>query len=253
MVEQNYSDYINSIKDALKNDLKDFKQDPRYREVLEHVPQFLGKEYLKNIDYKIDKEKLKEYILLNDQIGFPETFYYDEIGINASPTSLRYAYQANDILNYLSSNGITFIKILEIGAGYGGLPLALQFFAPLHGIIIMNIYLIDLREPIKLQKEYLKRHNKYQIVKFIYSDDIDELGELPEDTFLIANYSLSELSNKVCNDYLEYVKKFRHAYINWNGEPYGNKYEPLIEGKSNVNISQEKIVSSEFNKLITYF
>lgn len=255
-----YNDYLNSIEEAIKDDLKNFKRDPNYRVILEHVSEEQGREY-----FNLLKEKgfagasLETFCLQNDMIGNPEKFQYSE-SITTSPTTLRYAYQAVCIYSYIKKfYNLDNIDFLIIGDGYGGLNLALQTFSLFFDIKPKTIYTIDLQNPIKLQKLYLQKlscDRKYSKedpeIEFIEYSGIEELDEISRDTFLIANYSLSEFSKDVFNNYMKYVKKFRHAYITWNGQPYGNSYEELLEDKENIEIKDEEPLTSPNNKLITF-
>lgn len=254
-----YNDYLNSIEEAIKDDLKSFKRDPNYRVILEHVSQDQGKQYYEHLKQKgINDDLLLTFCQMNDMIGNPEKFKYSET-ITTSPTTLRYSYQAISIFNYISNSNKDSIDFLIIGDGYGGLNLALQHFSFMYSTKPKNIYTIDLTNPIRLQKAYLRKlahDEKYSDddpeIQFIDYSNINELENIPKDTFLIANYSLSEFSKDVFANYMKYVEKFDHGYITWNGLPYGNSYDELLKDKHNVEIKDEEPLTSPDNKIITY-
>ena len=95
---------------------ENFKRNPNYQPILEHVHESLGQSY-----YNCVKVKYPEMLQFldscskNDKIGNPCKTTYS-FG-NFSPTTLRYLKVASD-LNH-SFDNIKDMNILEIGGGYG--------------------------------------------------------------------------------------------------------------------------------------
>ena len=113
-------EYRHFVNQCLNNEelFKNFKQNNIYKNILEHVSNEIGSEYLKiikeqnpSIIKKIDKVKI------NDLVGGSNLVDYKDVG-HVSPSSLRYAKVLSDILVLFKKK--KFKKIAEIGTGYGG-------------------------------------------------------------------------------------------------------------------------------------
>jgi hypothetical protein len=212
-----YMDFIEGI--LLRNDLINFKSSDIYRAILEHVSKEQGLEYyslIKN-EFQLSDETIYAYCQLNDSVGNPvlQEFPFGK----SSPTSLRYVYHSNLILKYIDSLGKTSVKIVEIGAGYGGLYLAIQFFAKNYKTQILQYSIIDLVPAWKLQEKYLTEQNMCKNITF---HDADTYGANIEgnDNFLIAAYSFSEIHESLQIRYKKiFFPKVDHGFILWNIEP----------------------------------
>ena len=93
-------EYRHFVNQCLNNEelFKNFKQNNIYKNILEHVSNEIGSEYLKiikeqtpSIIKKIDKVKI------NDLVGGSNLVDYKDVG-HVSPSSLRYAKVLSDIL-----------------------------------------------------------------------------------------------------------------------------------------------------------
>ena len=110
----------------------DFKRNETYNAILEHVTKKMGEDYLRLIEteFPVTFEQFYGYIALNDANGQPRTctFYSKKFGkqFTCSPTSLRYVYHALLILQHFKECSST--EIVEVGCGYGGLCLAINYF-----------------------------------------------------------------------------------------------------------------------------
>ncbi len=181
-----YNTYIKEIT-LDNNKFKNFKRNPIYREILEHVFYTQGLQYLKIVE-KDNSNLIKkiDYFLENDKIGNPLRYYYPQINKIASPTTLRYLKIASDIKN-LFGNSFGG-KICELGAGYGG-----QFILFDKIFKIQTYTIIDLPEVNDLIKKYLHFFNtrsKY------YLSSINQSKNYKFD-FFISNYAFSELPRKL--------------------------------------------------------
>ena len=85
---------------------KNFKSDPRYTAILEHVPVEQGRLYAEDIlQYDIDDELISSF-KDNDLIGGSNTFNYGgSLGI-ISPSTLRYIQNALDISKWFFKNKV---------------------------------------------------------------------------------------------------------------------------------------------------
>jgi hypothetical protein len=211
-----YNNYLNYIKEICQtNNLTTFKSNNYYRDILEHVSNEVGDEYLKLIQdkTKISNEEIKSFCSLNDSVGCPLKFSY-EIG-EISPTSLRYIYHSHLILSYLSFLNLDSNDIVEIGGGYGGLCLALKKFAPLYNIKINSYTIIDFDDVIKLQEKYHKIVN-CDDVNYISSNTFGSSLD-KNNLFLISNYAFSEINRDIQNKYIEKLfPKVLHGFMCWN-------------------------------------
>jgi hypothetical protein len=240
-----YIDYSNYIKIICDNDdLSNFKFNDKYRSILEHITQNLGYEYFKLLynDKKISNKEILKFSLLNDKIGNPvkDEYFFGKF----SSSNFRYIYHTYLILSYLNKLNINKVKIVEIGGGYGGLCLCLNYFKDFFNINIEKYYLIDLEQPIRLQKKYLDMHN----IKNIEVIDSSTFGENIKDSnlFLISNYSFSEINDELQKKYIEILfPKVKHGFMCWNSIKTYNFGFDFIE-------EDEKPSSYDDNKYI-YF
>lgn len=188
--------YLYIINQAVlnKNKFKNFKQQPIYMKILEHVSYDQGKEYIKYIikNDKILLEKI-DVFLKNDEIGNPRRYFYNELNKIISPTTLRYIKIASDIKKIFKDK---INNIVEIGCGYGG-----QFLILDKILKINNYLLIDLHDVNKLIEKYLECHllNSAYETKTINKMTYDKSYDL-----VISNYAFSELPTET---QLIYIKK----------------------------------------------
>jgi hypothetical protein len=209
----NYIQYINYI--CSQKDLSTFKSHNNYRGILEHVSPEQGQMYLNCILSKtsLSMTDIKNFCNKNDSIGSPYMSIYGEL--IASPTSLRYIYHSHLIFEHIKSLSLNNIDIVEVGCGYGGLCLAINFFKEKYDITINSYKLIDLKDAINLQKIYLSMLD-IPDVEYI---DSDTFGKDIKDSnmFLISNYCFSEISDNLQKMYIESLfPKVSHGFMAWN-------------------------------------
>ena len=110
---------------ASKNDeeFKNFKRNPIYNAILEHLNAEQGAAYLELIlndyNFRLTDEQWED-ILLNDSLGNPRRFSY-EFGnkiLTCSSTTLRYTKVLMDIVALFDVDKIK--SVAEVGIGYGG-------------------------------------------------------------------------------------------------------------------------------------
>jgi len=188
--------------------------------MLEHVDKNQGAEYLKYIrkDTTITDDEIVEYCHLNDSLGNPVCETYGTMTV--SPSSLRYIYHSHLILTHL--NTVNLSNIVEVGGGYGGLCLALHFFATKYNIRINSYSIVDLPSIIKLQKLYISDLRPDINVSYI---DAETFGkDIPNtDLFLVSNYCFSEIPDALQKLYISNLfPKVAHGFMAWNNIPLYN-------------------------------
>lgn len=225
-----YNTYTNYVNDIIQsNNLTNFKNDSRYTYMLEHVSKEQGEKYLNLIKekFKISDHDIIEFSSINDAIGNPNTYNY--LGVNISPTSLRYFFQAMLILTYFQSKGNNNIRIVEVGGGYGGLCLAINYCSKYFTDFKINEYnIVDLEAPVKLQKYYLSCHKLSYSLKTYVSDNFGAEITSGDDLYMISNYCFSEIDKSLQEKYISVLfPKVKHGFITWNMIPvyyFGRSY-----------------------------
>lgn len=226
-----------------------FKSNKNYCGILEHVSYNLGKKYLALILNEfptLNVSKISNFCELNDKYGDPikESFKINNDLLVCSPTSLRYIYHSLIILKYYSSTNCK--NIVEVGCGYGGLCLAINYFIDEFDIKIDNYHIIDLPEPCVLIKNYIELHKsniKFNIDYHIndsYGHDINN-----EYLFFISNYCYTEISKQDHGKYTEVLlPKVNRGFLTWqnggNKGAYPIKNCGDIIGKPILKIEEEK-------------
>jgi putative sugar O-methyltransferase len=215
-----YSDYSLFIKNINKTNIIDsnFKSHNNYTSILEHVSENLGQEYINYIKknfQEISNNDIIKFINLNDLYGNPKKYdlKLDETTINCSPTSLRYIYHALLILQYYKDTECD--SIVEVGCGYGGLFLALNFFSNILNIKIFKYYIIDLPESLSLIDNYIKLHNT-NVTYSIHNSNNFGSDIINENLFFISNYCFTEIDLNFRNKYMtNVVSKTKNGFITW--------------------------------------
>jgi putative sugar O-methyltransferase len=200
--------YRNVCMDAVTNDeaFQNFKKNPSYTAILEHVSDYQGKLYLDYI--KNNSPELIENVddfKCNDVYGGSIKVEYPEIG-EISPSTLRYIKVLSDIKSIFGN--IDGKKIIEIGAGYGGQCLIIKKFFK-----NVDYSIIDLDEASELAQKYLTL-NKMDVRTIKISD----LQFLDEDfDIVISNYAYSELNRTLQDVYYDkIIKRSISGYLTYN-------------------------------------
>jgi putative sugar O-methyltransferase len=225
-----YSQYEQCVSGYLRmNTLDNFKRNPAYTYMLEHVDLKQGKEYLELIQKTdITQEEILDYSSKNDSVGNPvkQTFG----NFSCSPSSLRYIYQAYLIIKHFKTFNQS-INIVEVGGGYGGLFLAIEFFARKYNLEIESYTIIDLPVIVKFQELYLSKFSPRTPIEFIDSTTFGK--SLTKKYFMISNYCFSEIPREIQEQYIRVlIPKVEHGFITWNNIPvynFGFEYTEEIE------------------------
>lgn len=200
--------YLTAIDEALTNKKKfnNFKSNHFYREVLEHVSYPLGLEYIKHLKKDSDLLDNINKFLINDEIGNPKQFFYDELNTKISPSTLRYMKIANDIKKIFKDE---ITNIIEIGCGYGGQYLILDQIMKINHYTLMDLY--DVNKLIKKYLEYHLLNSSYE------TKTINQLKDNRKFDLVISNYAFSELPLQTQIKYLKKVLlNSKNGYLTMN-------------------------------------
>jgi hypothetical protein len=169
-------------------------------------PEF-GREYytLLQREYAMTPEMVAGFCKINDSFGHPRTYTIDDLPDPVSPTSLRYLYHAARILRY--AKGAT--KYVEVGGGYGGLFLAMNYLSP---IPIAEYHIVDLDPVLRLQKLVLADHANVR-----YHSATSHGRDVPDGCFFISNYCFSEISKEYRDAYEDaLIRRCPQGFLAWN-------------------------------------
>lgn len=240
-----YNSYLKVCKEAVENDevFKDFKRHSDYTPILEHITFSQGLSYLEEI--KQNSPYLLKYInrfATNDNYGNPYIYYYGELGISISPTTLRYIKVLADLMSLFGC--LNSIDIIEIGGGYGG-----QCKIIYNWVKPKSYTLIDLPEVLALSEKYLKQQN----IGTIILRNIDDPEEIHYD-LCISNYAFTEIGRNYQNFYAEkIIKNSDKGYITCNFIVSENlTKEEIFALKLNHTIYPEKPLTGDGNLIYTW-
>ena len=208
-------DYFEVCEEIISDEnlFSNFKQNPKYTPILEHVDYDLGWKYFNIICSDYGNYLLKKIIDLipafkrNDLYGNPLKYNYPIFG-DISPTTLRYIKTLMDIISRgVDLNGK---DIVEIGGGYGGQALILYSFFP----AIKSYTILDLESAAKLQTKYMALH---PVTNFVATSlDVFEERQYGYD-FVMSNYAFSELKKEMQDQYLEkIIRNSAYGYFQIN-------------------------------------
>lgn len=185
-----------------------FKQMDAYTAILEHTSHRIATSYLELI--KLHNPSLLDYKKFwnNDRIGgaLKQHFPHNDGFIIASPTTIQYIGVLSNLIDLYGN--LDGMKIIEIGAGYGGQAKIIQDMFK-----VASYDIVDLKEPGMLQKRYLN--------EFDYICNIISVMPRPpwQWDLVISNYALTELSQEL---QIEYLNKFllhsKHGYLTCNAD-----------------------------------
>ena len=252
----NYEDYCH----YLQNDktFTDFKRHDNYCGILEHVSKELGDKYLELIetDFDVPFEDIVKFVTINDANGNPkkETFFSGKhrVLLECSPTSLRYIYHALVILKYYQTTAST--EIVEVGCGYGGLCLAINYFADLLHIHIDKYHLIDLTDVCHLIRFYLSKHETTVKIPFEMYDSSTFGASIASDKlFLISNYCFTEIDDNYRNNYcLNLLPKVARGFMVWQTCVFPSMTMDILQ-KNIVKIEEEQPQTCLHSEDVNYF
>lgn len=221
-----YSEYQKYVGQIIRqNTLENFKQNPNYTYMLEHVNEEQGKQYLYHIKEllndsfysKLNFSQIHSYLIFNDSFGNPKksTFTYDNQLVFCSPSSLRYVLQSLLILKHIHQTNSK--KLIELGCGYGGLFLAINFFSKLLNIEINKYYMIDLPEICDLIQKYLEYNRHLVSVEYETHSSVNYGADINDsELFFISNYCFTEIAGEHRDNYVSRLfPKISNGFIIW--------------------------------------
>lgn len=206
-----YSRYQNYLR-TLRTGDEAFKSHPDYTYMLEHVSQSQGNEYMSLLisECNMPIEQIVEFCQRNDAIGSPTTFSITGLPIPVSPTSLRYLYHAHRIIGHMKDTEV----YVELGGGYGGLCMALDFL----GAPIRAYHIVDVDEALSLIQMVLAKNPPRFSVHLHSSSTYG--ASIPGTFGLISNYCFSEIEPHHQHQYLRSVfPKATRGFLTWNHIP----------------------------------
>ncbi|NCA20559.1 MAG: hypothetical protein EBS86_05425 [Crocinitomicaceae bacterium] len=220
-IYDNYASFVENITGE-NITISGFKSNARYTYMLEHVSKNQGEEYLRLVENEysnIEFSNVLEFLKMNDTYGSPVLFEYTNkngITFKCSSTSLRYVYQSLVILKHYVKTPQS-MSIVEVGCGYGGLFLAIQFFSRLQSIVIPHYYFVDLDPVGKLVGNYLNLHKTNISVEYsIHSASLYGIDISDSNLFLVSNYCFTEIENSHRNNYIStLIPKCISGFIIW--------------------------------------
>tara|TARA_B100000427_G_scaffold91549_1_gene75607 strand:- start:491 stop:1315 length:825 start_codon:yes stop_codon:yes gene_type:complete len=205
-------EYLAACVEAVENDeaFANFKSNPKYKTILEHVLKDQGQAYL-NIAKDMNESAVWDNIEAfkeNDKYGNPETHVYPGLDGVISPTTLRYIKNTFEMA--LMLDGAEVSKVVEVGGGYGGLCRVLSKVCEFDEYIM-----IDLPEVSALQRKYIDQFPDIKDkVKCISTEDF---GQIEDVDLFISNYALSECDLKSQMAYYDMiVANAKYVYMIYN-------------------------------------
>lgn len=234
-----------------------FKSHPDYQPILEHVSTAQGIAYLENLATFPHwglraRTLLAATALANDAIGAPVRAEFDALGLNCSPTNLRYAWQAFTLWQHIQRLGLDKVHIIEIGGGYGGLALfATRFDRLLYNGTCGSYTILDIPEATAIQNSYISYMNMPGC-HAVNGLDLDKIHSVIDTTqsgtrVLVSAYAFSEFSESVRNWYAKHIVPVcDHGFLVWNMIPvYKFTDKPLT-------IIPEEPLTGGGNKVVLY-
>lgn len=246
-----------------------FKTDPRYTPILEHVTPEQAAAFLERAAAEFpevwDRVRAEAVRLAaaNDGLGRPERARFPALGAACSPSNLRYLYHALRVLGHARALGLTELRVVELGGGYGGLALYVLRLAPLLGVAVGDYAIVDVPEAVALQAAYARALDLP--LRVIDGLDGDALAGAtgPDDgerRYLISAYAFSEFDAETRAWYeARLVRKCAHGFLVWNfcvplldvaEKPLGGPPYPFVDAP--LTVEPERPLTGRDNLVVTF-
>jgi len=251
-IYQLYANYCQTQLHLNKTDW-DFKNNPNYTYMLEHVNEMQANQYLNIIQnqfktlYKNNLKLLTDTCILNDLFGKTNKCDFIEF-MECSPTNLRYIFHSLLILEYIDEKKINNLDFIEIGGGYGGLCVFIHKLAPLFNININSYTIFDLVEASQLQYKYLNALD----IDNVKCYQLDNYKDIKHNSFLVSTYAFSEIPGEIQREYIEkIINPFtKYGFIAWNHIPvYKFVNNSIIEAKEEYPLTS----NSGYNAYVRFY
>ncbi len=182
-----------------------FRNHPIYNQILEHVSEEQGSEYLQLISKDAEILASINDFRPNDNYGGPIMYEYPEIGM-ISPSTLRYIKVLVDLKDYFQT--ADNLNICEIGIGYGGQCRVINaFYKP------ATYCLVDIQPALSLAQRFLDNYILHSTLAY---KTMNELGQRKYD-LVLSNYAFTELPRTIQDIYLsKVVLNSKRGYITYN-------------------------------------
>jgi putative sugar O-methyltransferase len=176
-----------------------------YNQILEHVSENQGKEYLDIISNDQDILGAINNFKPNDEYGNPRMYEYSGIGV-ISPSTLRYIKVLADLKKHFQT--LNNFSICEIGVGYGGQCRVINaYYRP------SEYCLVDIQPALALAQRYL---DNYAIHSVLTYKTMNGLSQRDYD-LVLSNYAFTELPRAIQDIYLnKVILRSKRGYITYN-------------------------------------
>lgn len=224
---------------AVDETFNNFKNEKHYRSMLEHAHAGHGNQHLEAI-LKQTPELIEyfEKFRTNDTVGNPSMHDFKDFG-KASPTTVQYARVLSDLILYFGN--MDGLKIVEIGAGYGGQCKIISEYVNFSEYICF-----EMTEPAKLVQRYIDHFDIKNAVSMDAYAFLDNPYEIKCD-LIISCFAFSEQSTHVQDPYLQYVINPSDRGYLWMNEAGGSHGIEGIRHRLTHEISEKGDISNERN------
>jgi hypothetical protein len=184
---------------------ENFRRDPAYTRILEHVSAPLGQAYLDLITRDSQVMSAMDAFKRNDHYGNPQLYDYPVVG-SVSPSTLRYIKVLVDLKEHFET--LDGLRICEIGVGYGGQCRVIHA-----GFKPAAYCLVDLDPALELARRYLEN---FAVGSELSFKSMKELESSDHD-LVISNYAFTELARPIQEVYLsKVILRSKRGYITYN-------------------------------------
>jgi hypothetical protein len=208
----------------------EFKSSPAFRAITENVNADQGAQYLKLIEKEfpsITHQDLMRFGDINDNTGDPDPSLFATAGgryVTCAPTSLRYLYHALRIVTDFATTGC--LDIAEIGAGYGGLFLAINFATKKLAVPVRTYAIVELPGVGELAAAYIELNRASVHIPYTIHAAADYGADVSKESlYVISNYCFTEISETHRVGYSSaLLKPAAHGFMAWQtvfGTPLG--------------------------------
>jgi len=253
LCEIDYSLYENVLKDDVVKQPAywTFKSHPTYRQILEHVNTTQGLQYMQVWHHEFPELQkgsvvpYLEWFAKNDSLGQPKREYMGSEGVY-SPSNARYLYHASLILRHTVACGMSEIRIVEIGSGYGGLAYFIKQLCPFFEVTWVQYVGFDLPAATQMMSRFCKLTD----TKVEISTQPEEFQPLDQPWMVVSNYAYSELSYAWQCTYLKHVVQHAlHGFMVWNHGTVSLPFEVNTEDERPDTTNKKRM---SFNKFVKW-
>lgn len=200
--KQQMDEYISSCLSFANDDhlFSYFKSRNEYCRIVAMNNEDQGRAWSDKIKNDLELCEKIDIFKKNDICNPPNLYYDNNLGY-ISPSTIRYIYNVYNIKRLFAISQKDISKVIEIGAGYGGMAyISSNYFN------LQKYYIVDLPEVKKMCDKYLKKLN---VSCHSFVEDNEEKYDL-----LVAEYSFTEFDDEQMNYFYEkYFLKSDRLYL----------------------------------------